>query len=59
MDVTSEQRVPLEDEVYADWALHPRESLVRPRREARLALARDRFSGLGQSGTLAAIESLA
>ena len=39
----------LEDEPYADWALRPREALDALRREARLALARDRAAGLGHS----------
>ncbi len=39
----------LADEPYADWALRPRERLVTLRQEARLALARDRAKGAGDS----------
>jgi adenylate cyclase len=39
----------LADEPYADWALRPRERLESLRQEARLALARDRARGAGQS----------
>jgi DNA-binding SARP family transcriptional activator len=39
----------LADEPYADWALRPRERLEALRQEARLALARDRAKGAGQS----------
>jgi adenylate cyclase len=39
----------LADEPYADWALRPRERLAALRQEARLALARDRSRGAGQS----------
>ena len=49
VDVLSEERVLLEDEAYSDWALRPRESLELARQEARLALARGRSLGLGQS----------
>src|SRR6266702_3098082 len=39
----------LADEPYADWALRPRERLEALRQEARLALARDRAKGAGDS----------
>src|SRR6201996_7449058 len=39
----------LADEPYADWALRPRERLEAPRQEARLALARDRARGAGDT----------
>jgi len=39
----------LADEPYADWALRPRERLATLRQEARLALARDRTKGAGDS----------
>jgi DNA-binding SARP family transcriptional activator/tetratricopeptide (TPR) repeat protein len=39
----------LADEPYADWALRPRERLETLRQEARLALARDRAKGAGDS----------
>ena len=39
----------LADEPYADWALRPRERLAALRQEARLALARDRAKGAGDS----------
>ena len=39
----------LADEPYADWALRPRERLATLRQEARLALARDRAKGAGDS----------
>ena len=39
----------LADEPYADWALRPRERLEAVRQEARLALARDRARGAGDS----------
>ncbi|MGH3176027.1 MAG: BTAD domain-containing putative transcriptional regulator, partial [Streptosporangiaceae bacterium] len=39
----------LADEPYADWALRPRERLEALRQEARLALARDRVKGAGDS----------
>ncbi len=39
----------LADEPYADWALRPRERLATLRQEARLALARDRVKGAGDS----------
>src|SRR5947208_10200923 len=39
----------LADEPYADWALRPRERLEALRQEARLALARDRARGAGDS----------
>ena len=45
-----EEGVLLEDEPYADWALRRREDLESLRREARLALARDRARGYGRSG---------
>ena len=38
----------LDDELYADWALIPRQELERLRQEARLALARDRARGYGR-----------
>ena len=57
VDVLSEERVLLEDEAYADWALRPRESLELARQEARLALARDRSAGFGQSGPEDVIEA--
>ena len=40
----------LADEPYADWAIEPRDELDLLRQEARLALARDRSHGAGQSG---------
>jgi class 3 adenylate cyclase len=46
----SEEGILLQDEPYADWALRPREALESLRREARLALARDRARGFGRSG---------
>ena len=39
----------LADEPYADWAMRPRERLATLRQEARLALARDRARGAGDS----------
>ncbi len=39
----------LADEPYADWALRPRERLEALRQEARLALARDRARGAGDT----------
>jgi len=39
----------LADEPYADWAIGPRDQLELLRQEARMALARDRSSGAGQS----------
>src|SRR5215470_646634 len=39
----------LADEPYADWALRPRERLETLRQEARLALARDRARGAGDT----------
>ena len=39
----------LADEPYADWAAFPRDRLEALRQEARLALARDRAKGAGQS----------
>jgi DNA-binding SARP family transcriptional activator len=39
----------LADEPYADWALRPRERLEALRQEARLALARDRAKGAGDT----------
>src|SRR5262245_21098072 len=39
----------LADEPYADWALRPRERLATLRQEARLALARDRARGAGDT----------
>ena len=57
VEVLSEERVLLEDERYSDWALRPRESLELARQEARLALARGRSLGLGQSGREDVIEA--
>jgi predicted ATPase/class 3 adenylate cyclase len=45
-----DDRTLLEDEVYADWAVRPRERLDWLRQEARLALARDRAKGFGRCG---------
>jgi DNA-binding SARP family transcriptional activator len=45
----AEDRVLLEDEPYADWALRPREALDLLRQRARLELARDRARGQGAS----------
>src|SRR5215469_2694416 len=45
----AEQGELLADEPYADWALGPRDRLETLRQEARLALARDRAKGAGQS----------
>ena len=44
-----EERELLADEPYADWAVRPRERLAALRQAARLALARDRSKGAGQS----------
>jgi predicted ATPase/DNA-binding SARP family transcriptional activator len=62
LEVLREARVLLEDEAYADWSLCPRETLELARQEGRLALARDRSRGFGQSGpgeAIAAWESYA
>jgi predicted ATPase/DNA-binding SARP family transcriptional activator len=45
----SEDRVLLEEEPYADWAIRPREALELLRQRARLALARDRLKRAGRS----------
>jgi len=45
----AEQGELLADEPYADWALRPRGQLETLRQEARLALARDRAKGAGES----------
>jgi class 3 adenylate cyclase/tetratricopeptide (TPR) repeat protein len=47
--VLTEERVLLEDEPYADWAIRPREALESLRQRARLELARDRASGQGRA----------
>src|SRR6266699_2410906 len=49
----------LADEPYADWALRPRERLEALRQEARLALARDRAKGAGDSRAEAALAAWA
>ena len=49
----------LADEPYADWALGPRDELELLRQEARLALARDRSHGAGQSGRGMAVGAVA
>ena len=53
----AEDRVLLEDEPYADWALRPREALELVRQRARLELARDRARGRGRSAPEAVIEA--
>ena len=45
----AEEQELLADEPYADWAVRPRERLAALRQAARLALARDRSKGAGQS----------
>jgi predicted ATPase/class 3 adenylate cyclase len=53
----AEEGILLEDEPYADWAIYPRDQLERDRREARLALARDRNKGLGLSTPEAVVQA--
>jgi len=53
----SNDRVLLEDEPYADWALRPRETVELVRQRARLELARDRARGRGRSTPEAVIEA--
>ena len=53
----SEHRTLLEDEPYADWAVHPREALELLRQRARLELARDRTRGLGRARPAEVVEA--
>jgi class 3 adenylate cyclase/tetratricopeptide (TPR) repeat protein len=55
--VLAEERVLLEDELYADWAIRPREALESLRQRARLELARDRTSGLGRAQPSAVVDA--
>ena len=47
----------LADEPYVDWALRPRERLEMLRQQARLALARDRTKGAGNSRLEAVVQA--
>jgi class 3 adenylate cyclase/tetratricopeptide (TPR) repeat protein len=47
----------LADELYADWAIAPRERLEGLRQQARMALARDRAKGAGRCGPEAVTEA--
>ena len=49
VDVLRDDRQPLEEEAYADWAIAAREALAARRLEGWLALARDRAAGHGHS----------
>ena len=53
----ADERVLLEDEPYADWAIRPREVVESLRQRGRLELARDRSRGLGRSQPDAVIEA--
>jgi class 3 adenylate cyclase/tetratricopeptide (TPR) repeat protein len=53
----AEERVLLEDEPYADWAIRPREALELLRQRARLELARDRTRGRGRAHPEAVVDA--
>ena len=56
-EALSIEGILLEDDMYADWALRRREDLELRRQSARLALARDRYSGFGRSQTEPVIDA--